>query len=127
MNVSNWKHLVHWKITVHRRDPGKICLMMERKVVPSLMYGFFFLSFPPFLFIIPLQNQNPGGDKPQSTAEQDMELIRTKRASSTAGSGAASGLPKSKYRKRSVRNLYFYYYYFSCELILVYPAGKSTR
>jgi len=66
----------------------------------------FFLSFPPFCLShpIPFQNQTPGGDKPQSTAEQDMELIRTKRASSTAGSGAASGLPKSKYRKRSVRN-----------------------
>lgn len=40
--------------------------------------------------------------KPQSTAEQDMELIRTKRATSTAGSTGPAGQPKSKYRKRSV-------------------------
>ncbi|KIM40529.1 hypothetical protein M413DRAFT_445974 [Hebeloma cylindrosporum] len=39
--------------------------------------------------------------KPQSTAEQDMELIRTKRATSTAGSTGPAGQPKSKYRKRS--------------------------
>ncbi|KAK2460963.1 hypothetical protein APHAL10511_007433 [Amanita phalloides] len=38
---------------------------------------------------------------PQSTAEQDMELIRTKRASSTAGGSGNTGQPKSKYRKRS--------------------------
>ncbi|KAF8623659.1 hypothetical protein AX17_007358 [Amanita inopinata Kibby_2008] len=37
----------------------------------------------------------------QSTAEQDMELIRTKRATSTAGANGTSGQPKSKYRKRS--------------------------
>ncbi|KAI0925648.1 hypothetical protein AcV5_008327 [Taiwanofungus camphoratus] len=39
------------------------------------------------------------GDKPQSTAEQDMEIIRSKRATSTGG--GAPGQPKSKYRKRS--------------------------
>ncbi|KAJ8503403.1 hypothetical protein ONZ45_g10896 [Pleurotus djamor] len=37
----------------------------------------------------------------QSTAEKDMEIIRTKRATSTAGGNASSGQPKSKYRKRS--------------------------
>ncbi|KZP23853.1 GATA-domain-containing protein, partial [Athelia psychrophila] len=43
----------------------------------------------------------------QTTAEQDMEIIRTKRATSTAvaaGSamaGAGAGQPKSKYRKRA--------------------------
>lgn len=31
-----------------------------------------------------------------------MELIRTKRATSTAGANSSSGQPKSKYRKRSV-------------------------
>ena len=41
-------------------------------------------------------------DKAQTTAEQDMELIRTKRASSTAGGSGVAGQPKSKYRKRSV-------------------------
>src|ERR1700722_17289218 len=65
----------------------------ESSTLPDVCFSFLF--FPPFLFIIPLQNQNPGGDKPQSTAEQDMELIRTKRAAGTAGSGASSGLPKS--------------------------------
>ncbi|KAM6504327.1 hypothetical protein JOM56_001270 [Amanita muscaria] len=40
-------------------------------------------------------------DKTQTTAEQDMELIRTKRASSTAGGSGVAGQPKSKYRKRS--------------------------
>ncbi|KAJ8072895.1 hypothetical protein AAF712_005069 [Marasmius tenuissimus] len=39
----------------------------------------------------------------QSTAEQDMELIRTKRATTTAGAAASTGQPKSKYRKRSQR------------------------
>src|ERR1700722_17289219 len=57
MNVSNWKHLVHWKITVHRRDPGKICLMMERKVVHSLMYVFLFFSFPPFCLSFPFRTR----------------------------------------------------------------------
>ncbi|EMD33898.1 hypothetical protein CERSUDRAFT_117427 [Gelatoporia subvermispora B] len=38
-------------------------------------------------------------EKVQSTAEQDMEIIRSKRATSTGGS--APGQPKSKYRKRS--------------------------
>ncbi|GLB40279.1 putative zinc finger binding to DNA consensus sequence [AT]GATA[AG] [Lyophyllum shimeji] len=40
-------------------------------------------------------------DKAQSTAEQDMEIIRTKRATSTAGGAGSAGQPKSKYRKRS--------------------------
>jgi hypothetical protein len=31
-----------------------------------------------------------------------MELIRTKRATSTAGANSSTGQPKSKYRKRSV-------------------------
>ncbi|KAF8905062.1 hypothetical protein CPB84DRAFT_636067 [Gymnopilus junonius] len=39
--------------------------------------------------------------KPQSTAEQDMELIRTKRATTTASANGPPGQPKSKYRKRS--------------------------
>lgn len=51
------------------------------------------------------------GDKAQlqqTMAEQDMEIIRTKRATSTAGAGAAvSGQPKSKYRKRSVSRFYY--------------------
>ncbi|KAJ7364207.1 hypothetical protein DFH08DRAFT_671349, partial [Mycena albidolilacea] len=38
----------------------------------------------------------------KTTAEQDMELIRTKRASTTGASvGGVPGQPKSKYRKRS--------------------------
>ncbi|KAK7463377.1 hypothetical protein VKT23_006732 [Stygiomarasmius scandens] len=37
----------------------------------------------------------------QTTAEQDMELIRTKRATTAAGAAASAGQPKSKYRKRS--------------------------
>ncbi|KAJ3474715.1 hypothetical protein NLI96_g12301 [Meripilus lineatus] len=37
--------------------------------------------------------------KAQTTAEQDMEIIRSKRATSAAGN--APGQPKSKYRKRS--------------------------
>lgn len=37
----------------------------------------------------------------QSTAEQDMEIIRSKRATSTAGASSSTGQPKSKYRKRS--------------------------
>ncbi|KAF8896119.1 hypothetical protein BD779DRAFT_562732 [Infundibulicybe gibba] len=41
------------------------------------------------------------GDKAQSTAEQDMEIIRTKRATSAAGGSGTAGQPKSKYRKRS--------------------------
>ena len=40
-------------------------------------------------------------DKMQSTAEQDMEIIRSKRATSAGGN--TPGQPKSKYRKRSVR------------------------
>ena len=36
----------------------------------------------------------------QSTAEQDMQIIRNKRQSSTGG--AAPGQQKNKYRKRSV-------------------------
>lgn len=42
------------------------------------------------------------GDKEQTAAEKDMEIIRTKRATSTAGGNATAGQPKSKYRKRSV-------------------------
>lgn len=34
-----------------------------------------------------------------------MELIRTKRATSTAGANSSTGQPKSKYRKRSVSPL----------------------
>ncbi|KAF8643234.1 hypothetical protein AX16_009123 [Volvariella volvacea WC 439] len=46
------------------------------------------------------QEQYPGAmDK--STAEMDMEIIRQKRASSTAAGAGSSGQPKSKYRKRS--------------------------
>ncbi|KAJ8692585.1 hypothetical protein PTI98_009883 [Pleurotus ostreatus] len=41
------------------------------------------------------------GDKEQTAAEKDMEIIRTKRATSTAGGNATAGQPKSKYRKRS--------------------------
>lgn len=37
---------------------------------------------------------------PSSSAEQDMEIIRSKRATSAAA--AAAGGPKNKYRKRSV-------------------------
>ncbi|TFK40179.1 hypothetical protein BDQ12DRAFT_664683 [Crucibulum laeve] len=40
------------------------------------------------------------GDK--TTAEQDMEIIRTKRATSAAGGNSTAGQPKSKYRKRSL-------------------------
>lgn len=40
-------------------------------------------------------------DKAQTTAEQDMEIIRTKRATSAAGANNSAGQPKSKYRKRS--------------------------
>jgi hypothetical protein len=46
------------------------------------------------------QTESP--DKSQSTAEQDMELIRNKRATSAAGGTTTIGQPKSKYRKRSV-------------------------
>jgi hypothetical protein len=46
--------------------------------------------------------QSESADKSQSTAEQDMELIRTKRATSAAGGTTTVGQPKSKYRKRSV-------------------------
>ncbi|KAH9481597.1 GATA zinc finger domain-containing protein 10 [Psilocybe cubensis] len=50
----------------------------------------------------PEQQYASGGDvKPQTTAEQDMELIRTKRATTTAGTNGPPGQPKSKYRKRS--------------------------
>lgn len=40
-------------------------------------------------------------DKSQTTAEQDMEIIRTKRATTTTGGTSSAGQPKSKYRKRS--------------------------
>lgn len=48
------------------------------------------------------QQYNTTSDKTQTTAEQDMELIRTKRATSTAGANGTGGQAKSKYRKRSV-------------------------
>ncbi|EKM58548.1 uncharacterized protein PHACADRAFT_252970 [Phanerochaete carnosa HHB-10118-sp] len=49
------------------------------------------------------QNHHPeyNEDNPQSTAEQDMEIIRSKRATSSGQS--TPGQPKSKYRKRSQR------------------------
>ncbi|RDB26357.1 hypothetical protein Hypma_006747 [Hypsizygus marmoreus] len=47
------------------------------------------------------QQYPTSADKAQSTAEQDMEIIRTKRATSTAGGSGSAGQPKSKYRKRS--------------------------
>ncbi|KAG6828618.1 hypothetical protein H0H92_007263 [Tricholoma furcatifolium] len=47
------------------------------------------------------QYPTPVEPKMQTTAEQDMEIIRTKRATSTAGASGATGQPKSKYRKRS--------------------------
>ncbi|PPQ90808.1 hypothetical protein CVT25_012128 [Psilocybe cyanescens] len=62
-------------------------------------------SFPEFHLTPPSLKQQyaSGGDsKPQTTAEQDMELIRTKRATTTAGANGPPGQPKSKYRKRSV-------------------------
>jgi hypothetical protein len=65
------------------------------------------MRFSAFTNVVPqcaeLVLQNIGiGDKAQTTAEQDMEIIRTKRATSAAGGPAATGQPKSKYRKRSV-------------------------
>ncbi|RXW18140.1 hypothetical protein EST38_g7724 [Candolleomyces aberdarensis] len=45
-------------------------------------------------------NESAGGG--QTTAEQDMEAIRTKRATTAATASGATGQPKSKYRKRSV-------------------------
>ena len=44
----------------------------------------------------------------QTTAEQDMEIIRSKRATTAAGGSSTAGQPKSKYRKRSVRRFFFY-------------------
>lgn len=61
------------------------------------------MSWMSLLISVLEQNQlayPESGDKPQSTAEQDMEIIRSKRATSTGG--GAPGQPKSKYRKRSV-------------------------
>ncbi|KII85081.1 hypothetical protein PLICRDRAFT_701268 [Plicaturopsis crispa FD-325 SS-3] len=48
-------------------------------------------------------NEQPGsGSTAQTTAEQDMETIRHKRAATTSSGGpAGAGQPKSKYRKRS--------------------------
>jgi len=60
-----------------------------------------------------------GDTKQQTTAEQDMELIRTKRAATTTAqgaSGSAGGQPKSKYRKRSF-----------CKSICPIAAQPSTR
>ncbi|KAG6857391.1 hypothetical protein H0H87_004753 [Tephrocybe sp. NHM501043] len=48
------------------------------------------------------QYPTPVDNKMQTTAEQDMEIIRTKRATSTAGGSGPGGQPKSKYRKRSL-------------------------
>ncbi|KAI5892900.1 uncharacterized protein SCHCODRAFT_02627445 [Schizophyllum commune H4-8] len=42
-------------------------------------------------------------DDPRSMAERDMETIRSKRASTTAGNAANVAMPKTKYRKRSKR------------------------
>jgi hypothetical protein len=42
----------------------------------------------------------------KTTAEADMEIIRTKRATSTAGTQGTTGQQKSKYRKRSVCSVY---------------------
>ncbi|OCH84918.1 hypothetical protein OBBRIDRAFT_821715 [Obba rivulosa] len=47
----------------------------------------------------PEVSYSQSSEKVQSTAEQDMEIIRSKRATSTGGN--APGQPKSKYRKRS--------------------------
>ena len=54
---------------------------------------------------LPSQQYPTPAEKPQSTAEQDMEIIRSKRATSAAGGTGAAGQPKSKYRKRSVRRI----------------------
>ena len=83
-------------------------------------------SFAKFVFQHP-----PVGDKVQTTAEQDMEIIRTKRATSAAGGPAATGQPKSKYRKRSV-SMFRAMVWSNERLILfvpavVRPAGDPTR
>ncbi|KAG6919160.1 hypothetical protein DXG01_008458 [Tephrocybe rancida] len=51
------------------------------------------------------QYPTPVDNKMQTTAEQDMEIIRTKRATSTAGVSGSGGQPKSKYRKRNYAKL----------------------
>jgi hypothetical protein len=58
---------------------------------------------------VELQQYPTPAEKPQSTAEQDMEIIRSKRATSTAGATGAAGQPKSKYRKRSVRVIFIFH------------------
>ena len=49
-------------------------------------------------------NSNPPYDKAQSIAEKDMAIIRSKRATNTGAVNA--GVPKGKYRKRSVSCLF---------------------
>lgn len=55
-----------------------------------------------FFFLVRRQQYAQTNDKSQSTAEQDMQIIRSKRATSTAGANNTTGQAKSKYRKRSV-------------------------
>ena len=67
----------------------------EVDTIPFGCYNANILSF--FLSV------QPGSKLEQTTAEQDMEIIRTKRAtSSAAGTSSGGGQTKSKYRKRSV-------------------------
>ena len=58
-----------------------------------------------------------------------MELIRTKRATSTAGANTSTGQPKSKYRKRSVSLLGLLKLVsdFFSSAFLVWTAGNSSR
>ena len=53
-------------------------------------------------------NSNPPYDKAQSIAEKDMAIIRSKRATNTGAVNA--GVPKGKYRKRSVSCLFVSYF-----------------
>lgn len=69
---------------------SEVCSYSRTSLFSSLSVLVFFQAPP----------QYPQDIKAQSTAEQDMEIIRSKRASSTGGN--APGQPKSKYRKRSV-------------------------
>lgn len=64
----------------------------------------------------------PAGGKTslQTTAEQDMEIIRTKRATSSSGGGTTTGQPKSKYRKRSV-SLFLTMTPFDADPVFVFP------
>lgn len=64
----------------------------------------------------------------QTTAEQDMEIIRTKRATSTAaGASSGAGQTKSKYRKRSV-SVFFSVFFFGKRLICcrVWSGQRAT-